>query len=350
VSRVLNGHVSVRAATRVRVEAAVQQLGYRPSALARGLVNGRSHTLGFAVYALHNPTLGLLAHGVASAAHLRGYDVIIVDSFGDADSRGERIAKLVERRVDGLLLAPTRLEEELSTIRRTGIKTVVFDTAPEGYTDDDDPLVSFVGTDNARGGHVATHHLLELGHRRIGFLGYPHTIQGSKDRLQGYRRAHDEHGIQVDPALVVEDLHDMEAARAATCQLMENGRPPTAIFAVNDELAIAALQALTWRGSHVPDDVALVGFDDTPLAAWLTVPLTTIAMPIAEIGRIATNLLIDQIEHPAAPAQRVVVPSRLIVRESCGASKKVAQPDKVGSMPVMTTRCCDGYRGHPGDK
>jgi len=317
VSRVLNGHPSVRPATSLRVREAMQTLGYRPNAMARGLVAGRSHTLGLALYALHNPFFGLLAEGIATAARARGYDVLI--TLSDESHRGEMLTTLVERRVDGVFLAPIHLEDELAEIRKAGMKAVVLSTADREGVGTADRLISFVGTDNVRGGYLATRHLIDLGHRRISFLGYDRNNLAGRDRLQGYMHAHQDRNIALDPALILQDLLSMEDARGAARRLLIAPQPPTAIFAVNDEFAIAAFQATTDLGRRVPDEVALVGFDDIPFAACLPVPLTTVALPIAEIGRVATNLLIDQIEHPDHPAQHVMIQSELIVRGSCGA-------------------------------
>ncbi len=315
VSRVLTNVDSVRPHTRARIEAAMLDLGYRPNALARGLVHGRTHTLGLVVFDLLNPFFGLLTRGVEGAAQERGYNVLIGDSAGSVVRQRACLAMLAERRVDGLLVAPFGArDEELAGIQAAGLRTVLVNS-----TIDDDAALSSVGVDNARGGYLAAHHLLALGHRRVGFLGDAHTVESCRERLSGYRRAHQDVGISDDPRLVVEDLDGMEAVRLAVHRLLALPRPPTAICAVNDQFAIATLQALSLLGRRVPDDVALVGYDDIPVAAWLSVPLTTVAQPKEEQGRLAAGLLIDGVERPDTPVQRVVLQPRLVVRQSCGA-------------------------------
>ncbi len=323
VSRVLTNADSVRPHTRARIEAAMRDLGYRPNALARGLVHGRTHTLGLVVFDLLNPFFGLLTRGVEEAAQERGYNVLIGDSAGSVVRQRACLAMLAERRVDGLLVAPFGArDEELAGIQAAGLRTVLVNS-----TIDDDAALSSVGVDNARGGYLAAHHLLALGHRRVGFLGDAHTVESCRERLSGYRRAHQDAGIPDDPWLVVEDLDGMEAVRLAVQRLLALPRPPTAICAVNDQFAIATLQALSLLGRRVPDDVALVGYDDIPVAAWLSVPLTTVAQPKEEQGRLAAGLLIDEVERPDTPVQRVVLQPRLVVRQSCGA---LPRPGNVG--------------------
>lgn len=314
VSRVLSGHPNVRPATRAKVEAAIRTLGYHPNALARGLAQGRTRTIGLVVFGLHNPFFGLLAHGVEAAARARGYNVLIADSADSAIQQQQCLAMLAERRVDGLIVTPIRSEEkELAAIRASGTRIVLLNST------NGDETMSSVGGDHMRGGYLAARHLLGLGHRRIGFLSHLRSISGCRERLRGYDQAHDEAGTPRHPELVVEDLHVMEAVRSAVHRLLDSADPPTALMTINDEFAIAVLQALSERGRRVPDDMALVGYDDLPVAAWLSSPLTTVAQPKEEQGRIAANLLIDQIEDAAIPAQRIVLPPRLVVRRSCGA-------------------------------
>lgn len=322
VSRVLSGHPNVRPATRAKVMLAIRELEYRPNALAQGLARGRTRTLGLVVFGLHNPFFGLLTHGVEAAARARGYNVLIADSAGSVEQQQQCIDMLIDRRVDGVIITPIHSEErELAAIRASGVRAVLLNSAAG------DESVSSVGGDNARGGYLAARHLLDLGHRRIAFLGHLHSIAGCRERLDGYMRAFGEVGAAADAELVVEDLIDMDAVRDTVHRLLDLAQPPSAIMTINDEYAIAVLQALAERGRRVPDDIALVGYDDIPVAAWLTSPLTTVAQAKEEQGRLAANLLIDQIENPAVPAQRIMLSPRLIVRQSCGATRAAACRD-----------------------
>jgi LacI family transcriptional regulator len=315
VSRILTKHPRVRPSTRLRVETAIRELGYRPNALARSLLSGRTYTLGLVTYGLHNPFFGLLAYGVEVAARARGYSLLVGDSE-DIAQQAECLTMFADRRVDGVLVAPLQdPAEELAVLRGADIKVVLL-TCTAGEVP-----VSSVGVDDVRASKEATLHLLSLGHRRIGFLGTRRMIPGVRERLHGFHLAHQQIGVDVDADLVIQDLGDMNAVHAAIGQLLDLSVPPTAILAVNDEFAIVVLQEMHRRNRRVPEDIALVGFDDIPVAAWLGVPLTTVAQPIEGIGRIAANLLIDQIEQPGAPVQHILLDAHLVVRQSCGGSR-----------------------------
>jgi len=321
VSRVLTGNVAVRPDTRLRVEETMRAMSYRPNALARGLVHGHTRTLGLVVFDLLNPFFGLLTRGVEAATLARGYNVLIGDSATNMARQRACLSMLAERRVDGVLIAPFGAEDEaLAAIRATKLPAVLVNSTVE------DPALSSVGADNVQGGYLATAHLLALGHQRIGFLGDAHTVRSCRERLAGYRRAHREVGVADAPDLVMEDLAGMEAVSAAVQRLLALARPPTAVVAVNDQFAIACLQALNLLGRRVPDDIALVGYDDIPVAAWLSVPLTTVAQPKEEQGRLAADVLIDHIEDVDTPVRRVILQPRLVVRRSSGAPRTTGDP------------------------
>lgn len=264
--------------------------------------------------------------GAEAAARARGYNVLISDSAGSIDQQERCLAMLAERRVDGLLIAPIHAkEDELAAVRDAGLKIVLVNSTAG------DDVVSSVGADNVRGGHLATQHLLALGHHRIGFLGDLSTIPSVQERLAGYQMAHAQARVAVDKALVIEDLADPAAVRAAVQRLLALPQPPTALFAVNDQFAMVALQALTEQRCRVPEDMALVGYGDIPVAAWLSVALTSVAQPKEEQGAISATLLINQIENPRLPVQRVILPPRLVVRHSCGATRMAIAPN--GAQP-----------------
>jgi LacI family transcriptional regulator len=297
----------------------IRETGYRPNALARGLLNGRTHTLGLVTYGLHNPYFGLLAYSVEVAARARGYNLLVGDSEDIVAQQEECLTMFADRRVDGVLVAPIQdPAKELAVLRSAGIKVVLLTAAPG------DLRISSVSVDSVRASKEATLHLLSLGHRRIGFLGHRHMLPAVQDRVHGFHLAHQQVGISVDPDLVIQELVNLGAVQAAVGRLLELSAPPTAILAVNDEYAIAALQELQRRNRRVPDDIGLVGFDDIPIAALLSVPLTTVSLPAQDFGRVAANLLIDQIEQPDAPVQRIVIDAHLVVRQSCGAHRAEA--------------------------
>lgn len=318
VSRVLNDQPGVDAGTRERVQDALTRLRYRPNGLARGLLQGRTVTLGLMVPNLSNPFFSILAHGAIVAAYERGYTVLVVDTFADAGRELECLEMLAERRVDGVMTGPlTGSDPELAAVTSVGVRIVLVD-ATGGER------VSSIGTDNVEGGRLATEHLISLGHREIAFIG--DRAAAAVMRLEGYRMAHQRAGMAVRENLIARQLVGTSGMRATIDELWAQATPPTAIFATNDFLAIAALQTLNESGMRVPEDVALVGFDDLPVAALLTTPLTTIAQPIEEQGRIAANLLIDETEVPASERRHLVMQPKLVVRRSSDASR-----DRIGS-------------------
>ena len=329
VSRVLTHDARVNATTRARVEAAVRDMGYRPNALARGLLSGRTQTIGLVVFGLHNPFFGILASGVDSAARALGYNLLISTSNENLAKEMECLAMFAERRVDGVLIVPIRSDEaELHAIQGSGHNVVLLNSVPN------DATMSSVGVDDLRGGYLATSHLLGLGHRRISIIG---DRPGCITRLRGYRLAHEERGVPVDERLIVENVEDVDAVNAIVRDQLSIPTPPTAIFATNDELAIEVLHAVLELGLAVPHDIALVGYDDIPVAARLAPALTTVAQPKEDQGRLAVKMLVDLIDHPGTPAQRLILQPRLVVRQSCGADAmrgSAATPDETVALPA----------------
>lgn len=317
VSRVLNDQAGVDSRTRERVLEAMSLLSYRPNELARGLLQGRTGTLGLVLFNLSNPFFSILAQGAILASYARGYTMFVVDTVGDVDRELECLEMLAERRVDGVVLGPLGGDgRELPAIESLGLPLVLVD-ATDGQT------VSTVGADNVAGGRLATEHLIGLGHRRIAFVS-EQGIASGVDRLAGYRSAHREAALSMREELITPPVRSLDVMRATIAGLWSRPEPPTAIFTANDYLAIAALQALTERGIRVPHEVALVGFDDLPVSALLTIPLTTIAQPIEEQGRLAVNLLIDELEVPGTEPRHLVLQPRLIVRKSSQPKAAVA--------------------------
>jgi len=328
VSRVLTGNPKVHPATRARIEQAIRDLDYRPNALARGLVHGRTRTLGLVVNDLANPFFALLARGARLAADARGFSMLIVESDGTERHERACLAMLAERRVDGILLASMcPIEVTMDEVRCSGLQVVLVDSV------DEDGIVSSVGTDNRRGGVLATQHLLQLGHRRIAFLGDVKTSATAHARLIGYRLAHRDASLEPPEELIIDDLRHLAMVQTAISQAIGLPRPPTAIFSVNDHFAVAALQALDSLGLRVPEDVTLVGYDDIPLAAWLSIPLTTVSQPKEEQGRIAADVLIDQIEQRTQAVRIIRLQPRLVVRRSSGAPRPVPLPPLLVAVP-----------------
>lgn len=271
---------------------------------------------------LSQPTLQLsidILIGVEQAAKSRGYEVSLVYTENNPAQQARDIAWLKANEVSGIILFPVDnalADEVLKQLQADGTPLVLIDRYIPGLETD------YVVSDNLGGGYRATEHLLILGHRRIGFVySSAANLQTTSvcDRWRGYRKALEEYGLPYEEALV---FPDMPLPPPTAPNVYDNFvlRPdrPTAVFAVNDTVALAILQAAQRQGVRVPEDLALVGFDDLNFAAYLTPPLTTVAQPRMEIGVRATNLLINRFEGQTSSYQQVELPTNLIVRASCG--------------------------------
>ncbi len=308
VSRVLSNVGSVAPATRERVEAVARELSFRPSALGRDLKRRATDTIGLLVADISNTFYGEFAQGVLAAAKDRGYHVILAASGEDAEAERENLDVLLAQRVEGIIAFPTGGNiEHWSAARDLGIRVVVADREIASLD------LPSIAVDHLDGARRLTEHLIALGHRRIGYLGGPAHVSSGRLREEGYRRAHADAGIEVDEALVVRARFTRDNASASARRLLAVTPGPTAVFASNNVLAEAALDALRERGLVVPHNLSVVMFDDVPWARLVEPPMTVVAQPTFEMGRAAVEMVLD----PASggPASRTL-PTRLIVRGS----------------------------------
>jgi LacI family transcriptional regulator len=315
VSRVINGQTSVADDTRRRVLDAIEQLGYVPSPMARGLISNRTHTLGMVTADVSD---GFFARAVAGAeleARRRSY-YLIVGSVEETPDDGEGTGYLrlmLDRRVEGLILARPGVVfegEHLRGAASAGIPLVsIGSMALEGFTS--------VDVDNRRGGFDATAHLLELGHRSIATIVGPRDWPSADARLAGYRDALHAAGIADAPELIERGTDwGLESGRAATDRLLASGVPFTAIFAQSDLIALGAIRRLRLEGLNVPNDVSVVGYDDVPIAAYVDPPLTTVHQPMREVGEFAAGLILDRIAGGEPDPGPHLLPALLVVRQS----------------------------------
>jgi LacI family transcriptional regulator len=321
VSHVINDTRPVSAELRSRVEAAMAELGFQPNALARSLRRKRTHTLGLIVPDSANPFFAEVGRGIEDTSFAAGYSVILCNSDGDPARELLYMDLLVQKQVDGVLLVPTGDQAKLAGALRTrNIPVVVIDR------DVPDVPIDRVHIDNVAGGYLATRHLLELGHRRIGYIGGPPHLSPVPDRSAGYRHALQKAGLPIDEQLIVDgNFRDVGGYNGAQA-LFALPDPPTAIFAGNDLMAIGALAAARDAGIAVPTDLSIVGFDDIHLAGYINPPLTTIAQPKYELGVIAAELLLARLAEPDLPPQRRLLQAQLIVRQSTAACRTVPVP------------------------
>jgi LacI family transcriptional regulator len=311
VSHVINATRPVSADLRSRVEAAMAELGFQPNALARSLRRKRTHTLGLIVPDSANPFFAEVGRGIEDTSFASGFSVILCNSDGNPTRELLYMDLLIQKQVDGVLLVPTGKQAELAaTLRTRNIPVVVIDR------DVPDAPIDRAHIDNIAGADLATRHLLDLGHRRIGYIGGPPHLSPVPDRSAGYRQALHEAGIPIDEQLVVDgNFRDVGGYTGAQA-LLALANPPTAIFAGNDLMAIGALAAAREAGIDVPHNLSIMGFDDIHLAGYINPPLTTIAQPKYELGVIAAQLLFARLAQPDLPPQRRLLQAQLVVRQS----------------------------------
>ena len=321
VSRVINGGDRVRSETRQRVERAIDELGYVPSRLARGLIRQKTGTLAMIVPDVANPFFTLIVRGAEDVARRAGYRMILCDTRADLAIEREVIEEMIAHRVDGIAIAPVsdRSRIHLQRLQRFGVQFVVIDRTVRAIECD------VVIGDSAAGARRLVEHLIALGHRRIGFIMESDDVSTARDRRQGYEDALEAAGVPLDPELVVRSTVDPAGGAEGMRRLLELEDPPTAVFAVNNLVALGAIEAVRANGLEVPDDVALVCFDDIEYASRLYPFLTVMAQPAETLGTLGTQLLLERIEGRAPEQSRLVVlPAQFVVRQSCGGGTAVA--------------------------
>jgi LacI family transcriptional regulator len=310
-SKVLNGKGSVSVVTRARILRAARELGYVPNLLARSLVMHATRAIGLVASDLSDHNLSRFVVGAEQEARRRGYSIIVTGVEGGRSGGGEALPALIERRVDGILLAAPDLEVDRRSRRslQGALPVVSLHHVPVRVS-------AVVGCDDELIGRLATNHLLERGHRRIGTLIGPPGRHATSGRLAGYRQSLEAAGMQFDQGLVAKGAGEIEEALRATKDLFARQPDVTAIFAQTDLMAIGVLAALRDLGRTVPKECAVVGCDDIDAAAYTSPPLTTVRVPFKEVGATAMRVLLDAIENPAAPTSNTSLDVRLVVRSS----------------------------------
>jgi len=314
VSRVANGTARVKPLTEEKVRAAMRRLGYRPHALARGLAARRSHTIGLLITDILDPYFAEIVRGAQERAESAGYVVLLGDAAVRTAGEDLLVRRLLERRIDGLIVASSRTTEEYAAQLASEDVPVVCINGPRGQ------FGHAVQIDHRVGARLAIEHLATLGQRRIAHVTGPAGVPTRAERLASYRAALRSVGLAYDPALVAGGVTTLGESRAATARLLARAYPPTAVFAYNDRWAIGAYQAIRDAGRRVGADVSVIGFDDIVMSEWIDPPLTTVRQPRAEMGRIAIDLLLAVLSGRAAP-ELVVVQPQLVVRASTATAR-----------------------------
>lgn len=311
VSHVLNGTRRVSETARVRVERAVADLGYVPSALARALKTNQTRMLGVLVPNIINPYFAELTRGIEDCCRRTGYSVFLCNGDDDPERQSRYVHTLAQRRVDGLLLAVAAgeagaLAETLAAVR---LPMVVVERTLPGQAAD------LVRVDNRAGARMAVAHLIALGHRRIACLAGPAHFEVSQARVAGWRDALADAGITPEAHWLHHGDFSSDAGHALTHALLDNGSC-SAIFASNDLFAVGALRAAAERGVAVPAQLSIMGFDGIDLGKFLYPALSTVSYPIRTLGERAATVLIERLATPGARAREVVLAPSLVLRES----------------------------------
>jgi len=316
VSRVLNGHSNVRETTRARVLDAIEALNYRPSPLARNLSLRRTHVIGVVVPFFTSPSAVERVRGVATALARSPYDLMLFDI--ESEDRREHAFQLFDRgdRSDGLLIVSLiPPDDEVERLRAARLPVVLVD-APH-------PAFPAIVVDDVNGGELATTHLIELGHRRIAFVGDkspdPFRFASSRDRTWGYERALGHAGIELRPEYVREGTQSHHVARSTAIDLLRLPERPTAVFAASDTQALGVLEAARILGIRVPEELSVVGFDDIDISAY--VGLTTVRQPLFESGRRGGELLLQMLGGAAqqlGEQHTEQLPLELVIRSTTG--------------------------------
>jgi LacI family transcriptional regulator len=313
VSHVLNKTRYVDRTLVRRVENAFKSLGYQPNALARGLRRRETRMLGIVVPDNSNPYFAELARSIEDACFECDYNVILCNS--DEDSAKERayLSLLAEKRVDGIVFVASGDDRSgVEAVLQQKIPLVLLDRELKGTKCDS------IVVDNRFGARQAILHLIRGNHRRIGCICGPRNLTSAKERLQGYEDALTEARLSVDTKLIHPGDFHIEGGYAAVQALLDVPNRITAVFAANDLMAMGALRGIADRGLRIPDDVAVVGFDGVALSKYTQPPLTTMAQPIREIAKLATQLVLARVNGGRKESQTHRLKTSLVVRESCG--------------------------------
>jgi len=320
VSRAINNQDEISPQTRARVLRVVDEMGYRPSGIARGLATRRTRTLGLVIPDVSNPFFSDVTRGAEHVAYAEGYNVFLCNTEEDPQRELAVLRSLEEKRVDGVVLCSSRLDDDrLSKVVAHQSAVVLVNRRLELRGEENG--VGVVMLDDESGGRLATQHLLDSGHRAVGFLAGPLASRSGRQRTAGYRAALEAAGLPYNVEWTRHCSPGVEGGRAGADELLSAHPELSALFCYNDLVAVGALQACAHLQLQVPHDVAIVSFDDIPLAALVTPPLTTCRVPRYELGIKAMRLLLDQLGRDPNGADgsmggEIVLRPELVVRAS----------------------------------
>jgi LacI family transcriptional regulator len=317
VSRVLNNNPRVAEDLRARVLESIRLLGYQPNRAARRLRASSSDVLGLIISDIENPFFISVVRGVEDAAYASQMSVVLCNTDEDPVKQQMYLRVMQAERVAGLIISPTSADEDFAELRQLGIPIILLDRRTDKFETD------AVTIDNIGGAYLAVKHLIDLGYQRIGMIGgSPHLTTG-RERYEGYRKALHAAGMKVDEKLIKVGNFKTDTGYALAKEFISSPQPPRAIFVANNLMTLGTLRALRDHGIRIPQEIALVGFDDMPWSSELCPPLTAVSQPTYELGQETVQLLLRRLADSDAPIRTVTLQPRLVIRESCGAMQQL---------------------------
>ncbi|GGE26198.1 DNA-binding transcriptional regulator CytR [Pullulanibacillus camelliae] len=313
VSRALQHPESVKEETRQKVLAAITALNYTPNVLARQLRRMETKTILVVVPNIENNVFSQLLSGIDAVANQKGYKVLLGNINHKVDKIYDYLDHFRQRQIDGMIMLISDLSDHILQDLANELPLVI---TPDSS---DDAIVPTVVVDNVGSSQRATEHLISLGHRRLAHIAGPLHLSSSKSRLEGYRQALHENGIRFDHELVKAGDFTIQAGFKQMEQLLLMEVPPTAVFCASDEIAMGAIKRIKQHGLKVPEDIAIVGFDNVKFSSIFEPALTTMAQPLEEMGRQSMKVLIDRMNGKTLSKNHFIYSADLIIRESCGA-------------------------------
>ena len=318
VSAALNDKPGVGADTKFRVLAAAEKLGYELNILARALVTKKTHTIGLVISDISNPFFTRVVRGIEDVANENGFNLVLCNTDEEGQKEKAYLRILQRKQVDGFIIVSSeRNSTHINSLLEDNVPVVLLDRKLEGIHADS------VVVDNIEGSYQAISHLINMGHRKVGIIHGPETIMTGRDRLEGYQRALRDYNLPLDSKYIKEGNFKQEGGYSMTLELLDLEDPPSALFVANNLMTVGAFKALRERGIKIPEEMALIGFDDMEWASLASPPLTAVSQPTYKLGTSAANLLLNRIKTRAPQrAQEIVLKPELVIRESCGERRK----------------------------
>jgi LacI family transcriptional regulator len=315
VSLVLNEKAGVKDETRIKVLSIAEKLDYVPSSIARSLVTKKTKSIGVIVPDISEVFYGALARIIQDSLSEEGYSMILCNSDNKSAKESMYLGFLKEKGVDGIIMVPGT-NKNADKIKTMNTRIVFVDRYMKGID------INYVGIDNEKAGFEITEHLIKLGHKRIGCIAGPRGATSCEERIDGYKKALEQHGMEFHKFLIRHCDLTVEGGFSATEELLSQRNMPTAIFVMGDTCAIGVFNALAQENLRIPEDISIVGFDDMKFSSFLMVPLTTVSQPMEDLGKTAVQLLFDELKSNGKHVPRnIILNTKLIIRKSCGYEK-----------------------------